>query len=90
MVFGYNSPEWVVALWALWLAGAVPVLANRWWSAAEIEHAVELLAPRHVLARHRTPVDTPTTALADLRAAFDADVGRRRPAAVALARTSPR
>ena len=28
MVFGYNSPEWVVALWALWLAGAVPVLAG--------------------------------------------------------------
>ena len=73
MVFGYNSPEWVVALWALWLAGAVPVLANRWWSAAEIEHAVDVLAPRHVLADTELPVDTPTTALGDLRAAFDAD-----------------
>src|ERR1700712_4446172 len=47
MVFGYNSPEWVVALWALWLSGAVPVLANRWWSPAEIDHAVDVLAPRH-------------------------------------------
>jgi long-chain acyl-CoA synthetase len=73
MVFGYNSPEWVVALWALWLAGAVPVLANRWWSAAEIKHAVDLLAPRHVLADTELPADTSMTALADLRAAFDAD-----------------
>ena len=29
MVFGYNSPEWIVALWATWCSGAVPVLANR-------------------------------------------------------------
>ena len=36
MVFGYNTPEWIVALWATWLADAVPVLANRWWSTQEI------------------------------------------------------
>ncbi len=71
MVFGYNSPEWVVALWALWLAGAVPVLANRWWSPAEIEHAVRLLAPRHVLTDTVVPVDIPCSALADLRLAFE-------------------
>jgi non-ribosomal peptide synthetase component E (peptide arylation enzyme) len=35
MVFGYNTPEWVVALWAVWLADAVPVLANRWWKRAD-------------------------------------------------------
>ena len=72
MVFGYNSPEWVVALWALWLAGAVPVLANRWWSPAEIDHAVGLLAPRHVLADTPLSVAAPTSPLGDLRAAFDA------------------
>ena len=76
MVFGYNSPEWVVALWALWLAGAVPVLANRWWSAAEIKHAVDLLGPRHVFTDTELPVDTPTSALAGLRAAFDGDAAR--------------
>jgi long-chain acyl-CoA synthetase len=38
MVFGYNSPEWIGALWATWCSGAVPVLANRWWSAAEVDH----------------------------------------------------
>jgi long-chain acyl-CoA synthetase len=75
MVFGYNSPEWVVALWALWCTGAVPVLANRWWSAAEIEHAVELLGPRHVLADTELPVATPASALGDLRVAFDGDDG---------------
>jgi acyl-CoA synthetase (AMP-forming)/AMP-acid ligase II len=71
MVFGYNSPEWVVALWATWLAGAVPVLANRWWSPAEIEHAVTLLAPAHVLTDTPLDVAVPTSPLSDLTAAFD-------------------
>ncbi|MBJ7385314.1 MAG: acyl--CoA ligase [Mycolicibacterium sp.] len=71
MVFGYNSPEWVVALWATWLAGAVPVLANRWWSPAEIEHAVTLLAPAHVLTDTSLDVAVPTSPLSDLTAAFD-------------------
>lgn len=79
LVFGYNSPEWVVALWALWLRGAVPVLANRWWSPAEIDHAVRLLAPRQVLTDVTLPIDTPCSALADLRAAFDADDGLTTP-----------
>jgi acyl-CoA synthetase (AMP-forming)/AMP-acid ligase II len=72
MVLGYNSPEWVVALWALWLSGAVPVLANRWWSRAEIDHAVDLLAPRHILTDTALTVATPCSPLGDLRAAFDA------------------
>ncbi|MFC7677101.1 class I adenylate-forming enzyme family protein [Mycolicibacterium sp. GCM10028919] len=71
IVFGYNSPEWVVALWATWLAGAVPVLANRWWSPAEIEHAVMLLAPAHVLTDTPLDVAAPTSPLSDLTAAFD-------------------
>jgi long-chain acyl-CoA synthetase len=75
IVFGYNSPEWVVALWALWLSGAVPVLANRWWSQAEIGHAIEVLAPRHVLTDTDLPVGVPSSPLGDLRAAFDADAG---------------
>jgi long-chain acyl-CoA synthetase len=72
LVFGYNSPEWVVALWALWLSGAVPVLANRWWSRAELDHAVELLAPRHILTDTELAVASPMSPLGDLRAAFDA------------------
>jgi long-chain acyl-CoA synthetase len=71
MVFGYNSPEWIVALWAAWLMGAVPVLANRWWSAAEVDHAVELLKPRHVLSDIALSVDASSGSLLELRSAFD-------------------
>lgn len=75
MVFGYNSPEWIVALWATWLSGAVPVLANRWWSAAEIDHAVEVLVPAHVLTDTALVIDAPSSPLDDLRVAFDAPPG---------------
>lgn len=81
MVFGYNSPEWVVALWALWLSGAVPVLANRWWSPAEIDHAVRILAPRHIISDADLPVETPCSPLGDLRVTCDAAEPVPRPAA---------
>jgi len=45
MLLAYNSPEYVLAVWAIWRAGGVPVMANRWWSQAEIDHAVELTQP---------------------------------------------
>jgi len=80
LVFGYNSPEWVVALWALWLEGAVPVLANRWWSGAEIDHAVNVLAPKHVLADTTLDVPVPVSPLGELRAAYDAATGPVSPA----------
>ena len=71
VVLGYNTPEWVVAVWALWLSGAIPVLANRWWSTAEIDHAITVLAPRHVLSDAELSVTVPHSALSDLRRAFD-------------------
>jgi long-chain acyl-CoA synthetase len=71
MVFGYNSPEWIVTLWATWCSGAVPVLANRWWSAAELDHAVGLLQPRHVLSDIELTIDAPCSRLAYLRPALD-------------------
>jgi long-chain acyl-CoA synthetase len=79
MLFGYNSPEWIVALWAAWCSGAVPVLANRWWSPAELDHAVGLLRPRLVLSDTELAVDAPTSPLGDLGTAFDA-VGDGTPA----------
>ncbi|MHC9294084.1 class I adenylate-forming enzyme family protein [Mycobacterium sp. LTG2003] len=78
LLFGYNSPEWVVALWALWLTGAVPVLGNRWWGAAEIEHAITLLAPRHVLTDSGSEFSAPTSALGELAVAID-DPAEREP-----------
>jgi acyl-CoA synthetase (AMP-forming)/AMP-acid ligase II len=49
-VLGWNSPEWVVNFWACLAAGAVPVLANAWWSAAEVAKALAALAPTLTLA----------------------------------------
>lgn len=49
MVYAYNSPQWVIALWSSWHSGAVPVLANRWWKRPELEHAIDLLDPRLIL-----------------------------------------
>jgi acyl-CoA synthetase (AMP-forming)/AMP-acid ligase II len=49
-LLGFNSPEWVINFWSLVSIGAVPVLANAWWSPQELEHAVTLLNPALVLA----------------------------------------
>ncbi|WP_308162705.1 class I adenylate-forming enzyme family protein [Nocardia alni] len=46
----YNCPEFVLATWALWWLGAVPVYANRWWSSHEIEHGLTLTSPTLVLS----------------------------------------
>lgn len=52
-ILGFNSPEWVINFWAIVSLGAVPVLANAWWSPQELEHAVSLLDPQLVLADTR-------------------------------------
>ena len=49
-ILGWNSPEWVANFWACLRAGAVPVLANAWWSAAEVATGVAALQPALVLA----------------------------------------
>ena len=49
MLLAYNGPEWVLALWAIWSAGAVPVLGNRWWSHPEAKHSTALTEPRAVI-----------------------------------------
>jgi acyl-CoA synthetase (AMP-forming)/AMP-acid ligase II len=82
MVFGYNSPEWIVALWATWLAGAVPVLANRWWSQTELDHAVGVLKPVHVFTDTPLDVDVPSSPLTGLGTAFDAATVEIRPAPI--------
>lgn len=49
-VIGWNGPEWVVNFWACLQAGAVPVLANTWWSAAELANGLAALQPVLTLA----------------------------------------
>lgn len=48
-LLAYNGPDWVLALWAIWAAGAVPVLGNRWWSGKEADHSLALIHPRAVI-----------------------------------------
>ena len=59
VILGWNSPDWVVNLWAIWRAGAVPVLANAWWSAPEIDAALNVLQPVLVLADERGSAKVP-------------------------------
>ncbi len=40
-----NSIEWVVLMWATFVAGGVAVLGNFWWSAAEVEQAIADTSP---------------------------------------------
>ncbi len=50
LILGWNSPEWIINFWACMQIGAVPVLANAWWSEAEVTEALDLLRPALVLA----------------------------------------
>lgn len=59
-ILGWNSPEWVVNFWACLRAGAVPVLANAWWSAAEVANGLAALEPALVLADARAADKVPT------------------------------
>jgi acyl-CoA synthetase (AMP-forming)/AMP-acid ligase II len=49
LLLSFNTPEFPLATWALWWLGAIPVYGNRWWSAAELDHAMALTAPTTVL-----------------------------------------
>ncbi|GAA2402513.1 linear/branched/unsaturated fatty acid:CoA ligase LbuL [Actinomadura vinacea] len=74
LLLGYNGPDWILALWAAWRAGAVPVLGNRWWSKSETEHALKLLRPALTFTDLPEPGAhgiTGSLAPEDLSAAFD-------------------
>ncbi|MDT2005798.1 acyl--CoA ligase [Rhodococcus opacus] len=72
MLLSYNSPEFILATWATWWLGAIPVYANRWWSNTELGHALSLTEPSVVvsdmadLISERRAVD-----IADLTAAYE-------------------
>jgi acyl-CoA synthetase (AMP-forming)/AMP-acid ligase II len=60
LLLGWNSPDWVMNFWACLRIGAVPVLANAWWSAAELSYALDLIKPVLVLVDERTSGRVPT------------------------------
>lgn len=57
----YNSPEFWLALSALWRLGAIPVLGNRWWSAPDLRETIGRLEPAAVVTD--MPLDTTVTAI---------------------------
>lgn len=71
MLLGYNSPEFMLATWAVWWLGAVPVYANRWWSRGELDHGLDLTDPALVLTDDASLVPSGRAA-ADIREWADA------------------
>ncbi len=74
VLLAYNSPDWVLALWAIWAAGAVPVLGNRWWSGKEADHSLTLVHPRSVITdapELAAGCDVPVLDIADVGGCFD-------------------
>lgn len=45
-----NCPSWVVGYMAIVKAGAVATLLNGWWQPHEMQHALELVEPKLILA----------------------------------------
>ena len=48
-ILAANSPDWVIAYFALVSMGAVVCLYNGWWTPDEIRHATQLTTPKLVL-----------------------------------------
>ncbi len=87
MLLAFNSVEWIVAFWATLSAGAVVVLANPWWSEAELRHGLGVVDVSLVLADPRSaqlvPAGEAVLELEDLAAQASA------PGCPPLARPAP-
>ena len=73
LLLAYNSPDWMVSLWAIWSIGAVPVLGNRWWSPREAAHSLDVVAPRAVITDApdlTAGCGVPVLDIADFRSCF--------------------
>jgi long-chain acyl-CoA synthetase len=53
MIVGANRIEFIVSFWAILRAGAVAVVGNAWWSAAELHAAMDSTAPSCIIADER-------------------------------------
>jgi len=59
-ILAANSPEWVIAYFALVSMGAVVCLYNGWWTPDEIRHATELTSPRVILGDEKRLARVPS------------------------------
>ena len=62
LILGWNSPDWMINFWACQWVGAVPALANAWWSEVEVSDALALLNPAATLADERSAAKVPAEA----------------------------
>jgi acyl-CoA synthetase (AMP-forming)/AMP-acid ligase II len=51
----YNSPDFLLAQWAAWRIGAVPVLGNRWWSERELVEVIGRVNPALIITDMAVP-----------------------------------
>lgn len=58
-ILGWNGPDWVINFWACVSVGAVPVVANAWWSERELDDALKTLKPVLTLADQRGAAKMP-------------------------------
>lgn len=58
-IMGWNDPDWVINFWACVKVGAVPVVANAWWSERELDDALKTLKPVLTLADQRGAAKMP-------------------------------
>lgn len=86
LVLGWNSPDWIINFWACQQLGAVPALANAWWSEAEILEAVDLLQPVAALADDRSAAKLPS---ACRRPDWETDTSAGAPFIIGPAKDSP-
>lgn len=81
-ILAANSPDWVIAYFALVSMGAVVCLYNGWWTTDEIRHATELTTPKLILGDEKRLARVPrdqTVQTIDMVAERDRlqrDVGR--------------
>lgn len=61
-LLGWNGPEWVVNFWACLSAGAIPVLANTWWSSVELANGLTTVQPALTLADRHAAAKMPRSA----------------------------
>ncbi len=81
-ILAANSPDWVVAYFALVSLGAVVCLYNGWWTPEEIRHATVLTTPTLILgdekrlARVPAELDVPRVDMIAERERLQRNVGR--------------
>jgi len=85
LILGWNSPDWIINFWACQQLGAVPALANAWWSEAEAREAFDLLRPVTTLADERGAAKLPA---GTRRASWETDTVARAAGSAAAVQSS--